>query len=226
MEFFLDTADISEIKAGVAMGLVDGITTNPSLVAKTGRDFDSVIREIFRAVKGPINLEVVGMTAPEMLQEAKALLKYGENTVIKVPMTGEGLKAVRALADKGVKTNVTLIFSATQALLAAKAGASYVSPFIGRLDDISQRGMDLIEQIVTIYNNYAFDTKVLVASVRNPVHVLDAALIGADVVTVPYKVLTQLAKHPLTDKGIDLFLEDWKKVPPAPKGGKGKGKAK
>jgi transaldolase len=215
MEFFLDTADITEIKAGVAMGLVDGITTNPSLVAKTGRDFDSVIREIYAAVKGPINLEVVGMTAEEMLREAKVLLKYGPNTVIKVPMTPEGLKAVRALSEKGIKTNVTLIFSPTQALLAAKAGATYVSPFIGRLDDISQRGMDLIEQIVTIYNNYAFDTRVLVASVRNPVHVLDAALIGADVVTVPFKVLTQLAKHPLTDAGIDLFLKDWEKVPKA-----------
>jgi transaldolase len=225
MDFFLDTADITEIKAGVAMGLVDGITTNPSLVAKTGRDFDSVMREIFAVVKGPINLEVIGLTAPEMLKEAAELAKYGENAVIKIPMTAEGLKAVRALSDKGVKTNVTLIFSPTQALLAAKAGATYVSPFIGRLDDISQRGMDLIEQIVTIYNNYAFDTRVLVASVRNPVHVLDAALIGADVVTVPYKVLTQLVKHPLTDKGLDLFLEDWKKVPKAsPKGGKGKGK--
>jgi transaldolase len=223
MEFFLDTADIAEIKAGVEMGLVDGITTNPSLVAKTGRDFDTVVREIFRVVKGPINLEVVGMKADEMLREAKVLLKYGPNTVIKVPMTPEGLKAVRALSAKGVKTNVTLIFSPTQALLAAKAGATYVSPFIGRLDDVSQRGMDLIEQIVTIYNNYAFDTRVLVASIRNPVHVLESALIGADVVTVPFKVLTQLAKHPLTDKGIDLFLKDWEKVPKAEKkAGKGK----
>jgi transaldolase len=213
MEIFLDTADINEIKAGVEMGLVDGITTNPTLVARTGRGFDEVVKEIFQVVQGPINLEVVGMTAAEMLKEAEQLLKYGEQTVIKIPMLPEGLKAVAALARNGIKTNVTLVFSPMQALLAAKAGATYISPFVGRLDDICETGMELIDKIVTIYGNYGFDTKVIVASVRNPVHVVDSALMGADVVTIPYKVLTQLTKHPLTDKGIDSFLKDWEKVP-------------
>lgn len=219
MEFFLDTADIGEIKAGVEMGLVDGVTTNPSLVARTGKSFDTAMKEIFRVVNGPINLEVVSMKASGMVREAGELVKYGENAVIKIPMTVEGLKAVQALSKKDVRTNVTLVFSPTQALLAAKSGAGYVSPFIGRLDDISETGMELIDKIVTIFSNYAFDTRVLVASVRNPVHVVDAALIGADVITIPFKVLSQLASHPLTDKGIKKFMDDWRKVP-KPKGKK------
>ena len=213
MKFFLDTADINEIKAAVEMGLVDGITTNPSLVAQTGKDFDTCMKEIFAVVDGPINLEVISEDAQGMLKEAKELVKYGPNAVIKIPMTIEGLKAVRALSADNVMTNVTLIFSPAQALLAAKAGATYVSPFIGRLDDISEVGMELIEKIAAIYANYAFETEILVASVRNPLHVLDSALIGADVVTIPFKVLEKLAKHPLTDKGLAAFMKDWEKVP-------------
>ena len=213
MQIFLDTADIEEIRTGVAYGLVDGVTTNPSLIAKTGKTFEQVVAEIVEAVNGPINLEVVSPTAEAMIPEGRKLARIHKNVVVKIPMTREGLKAVKVLSGEGIRTNVTLVFSATQALLAAKAGAAYVSPFIGRLDDISQVGMDLVEQILDIFENYAFPTEVLVASVRNPLHVLDAARIGADVVTVPFKVLEQLFEHPLTDIGVQKFLGDWDKVP-------------
>ncbi|MBI2343808.1 MAG: fructose-6-phosphate aldolase [Deltaproteobacteria bacterium] len=213
MEFFLDTADIHEIRQANAMGLLDGVTTNPSLVAKTGRDFHGVVREILAEVKGPVSLEVVGTEHDGIVAEAHQLVELGSNVVVKVPLIAEGLKAVRTLTKAGINTNVTLCFSPTQALLAAKAGATYVSPFIGRLDDISAEGMELIEEIVTIYHNYDFATKVLVASVRNPLHVRDAALLGADVCTIPWSVFAQLVKHPLTDTGLAKFLADWEKVP-------------
>ncbi len=215
MKFFIDTADINEIKEGLALGVVDGVTTNPSLVAKTGKDFDTVVREILGAVDGPVSLEVVGLEHKQMIAEAKNLVKLGDNVVVKVPMTEEGLKATKALSSEGIKTNVTLVFSPVQALLAAKAGATYISPFVGRLDDISYVGMELIEQIRTIIDNYDFNSEIIVASIRNPLHVLDAALIGADIATVPLKVISQLAKHPLTDIGIEKFLKDWDKVPGA-----------
>ncbi len=213
MKFFIDTADVAEIKEAHALGLVDGVTTNPSLIAKSGRKFEEVIKEITGIVDGPISAEVIALDHAGMVKEAEVLAAIHENIVIKVPMTPEGLKATKTLSDKGIKTNVTLIFSAMQALLAAKAGATYVSPFVGRLDDISHDGMNLIGDIRTIFNNYGIDTEIIVASVRNPVHVLDSALIGADVATIPYSVMLQLAKHPLTDAGIAKFLEDWEKVP-------------
>lgn len=213
MQFFIDSADITEIRQANAMGLCDGITTNPSLVAKTGRPFKDVIRDIVAEVKGPINLEVIGTTAEAMVAEGRRLADIATNVVVKIPLIEEGLKAVRTLAKENIKTNVTLCFSPNQALLAAKAGATYTSPFIGRLDDISFAGMELIEQIGTIYRNYQFPTKILVASVRNPVHVRDAALLGAHVCTMPFSVLQQLAKHPLTDIGLEKFLKDWQKVP-------------
>lgn len=213
MKFFIDSADINEIRSANAMGVLDGVTTNPSLVAKTGKDFKTVIKEILAEVKGPVSLEVVSTTCDEIVTEGRKLAEFGPNVVVKVPLIEEGLKATKKLTELGIKTNVTLCFSPNQALLAAKAGATYVSPFIGRLDDISEVGMDLIEQIVTIYRNYDFDTQVLVASVRNPIHVRDAALIGADVCTIPFSVIQQLAKHPLTDSGLAKFLKDWEKVP-------------
>jgi transaldolase len=214
MKFFIDTADIAEIKQAVEYGLVDGVTTNPSLIAKTGRPFADVVKEIMEIVDGPISLEVTALDAEGMLKEAHALsAEYGKNAVIKIPMTLPGLQAVRQLTAEGINTNVTLVFSTSQALLAAKAGATYVSPFVGRLDDISEVGMDLIENIVTIYNNYGFETEVLVASVRNPLHVVEAALMGADVATIPFNVIKQLAHHPLTDSGLAKFLADWEKVP-------------
>jgi len=215
MQFFIDTADVGEIKKALAMGLCDGVTTNPSLVAKTGRSFEDVLKEIVALVPGPISAEVTAVEAEGMLKEARHYAKFGSQVVIKIPLIVEGLKAVKVLAGEGVKTNVTLCFSAVQALLAAKAGATYVSPFIGRLDDISQDGMALIADIVQIYRNYRFDTKVLVASVRHPVHVLEAAKLGADVATIPYAVIDQLAKHPLTEAGLKKFLADWEKVPKA-----------
>ncbi len=215
MQFFIDTADVGEIKKALAMGLCDGVTTNPSLVAKTGRSFDDVLKEIVALVPGPISAEVTAVEAEGMLKEARHYAKFGKQVVIKIPLITEGLKAVKVLAQEGVKTNVTLCFSAVQALLAAKAGASYVSPFVGRLDDISQDGMALIADIVQIYRNYRFDTKVLVASVRHPVHVLESAKLGADVATIPYGVIEQLAKHPLTEAGLKKFLADWEKVPKA-----------
>ena len=213
MKFFLDTADIGEISEAHSMGLIDGVTTNPTLISKTGREFDDVVREICSLVSGPVSLETVSLDAEGMVQEGEKLIRYGNNVVVKVPLTPDGLKAVRTLKGMGIKTNVTLCFTPVQALLAAKAGAAYISPFIGRLDDISQTGMDIIEQIVKIFKNYQLTTEVLVASVRNPVHVLSAALIGAHVATVPYAVLKQLTHHPLTDIGIERFLKDWEKVP-------------
>lgn len=213
MQFFLDSADINEIRQTNAMGLLDGITTNPSLVAKTGRLFKEVIRDIVAEVKGPVNLEVIGTATEGMVAEGRKLADIAPNVVVKLPLTEDGLKAVRALAKDNIKTNVTLCFSPTQALVAAKAGATYISPFIGRLDDIAFEGMELIEQIVTIYRNYQLPTKVLVASVRNPVHVRDAALCGAHVCTIPFTVMQQLIKHPLTDIGLEKFLKDWQKVP-------------
>ncbi len=213
MKFFIDTADVTEIREASNLGLVDGVTTNPSLIAKSGRKFKEVIKEITAIVDGPISAEVISLEAEGMVKEAKELAKIHKNIVIKVPMTPEGLKAVKQLSGKGIKTNVTLIFSPMQALLAAKAGATYVSPFVGRLDDISQDGMEIVEQIRTIFDNYGYTTEIIVASIRNPVHVLDSALIGADIATIPYSVMLQLSKHPLTDAGIKKFLEDWEKVP-------------
>jgi len=211
MKFFIDTANIDEIKKGLDMGMVDGVTTNPSLVAKEQKPFIEILKEICAIVDGPVSAEVVSLDAEGMLREARELAKLSDNIVVKIPMIEEGLKAVKKLAAERIKTNVTLVFSATQALLAAKAGATYVSPFVGRLDDISQVGMDLISDILTINRNYGFDTEIIVASVRNPVHVLEAALIGAEIATIPYKVIAQLAKHPLTDIGMKQFLADWEK---------------
>jgi transaldolase len=214
MKFFIDTANPVEIKKAYEMGVIDGVTTNPTLISKENKDFGSLIKEISDIVQGlPISLEVISPHSEGMIEEAQKLSEMGQNIVVKIPMTGEGLKAIKVLISEGIKTNTTLVFSPTQALLAAKAGTTYVSPFIGRLDDISQTGMDLIRQIMTIFNNYGFESEVIVASIRHPVHVLEAALIGADVATMPYKVIEQLTKHPLTDIGIERFLEDWKKVP-------------
>jgi transaldolase len=214
MKFFIDTANPDEIRKAFQMGVLDGVTTNPTLISKEKREPVALIREILGIVGGlPVNLEVVGSTAEEMIGEGHDLVKYGDNVVVKIPMSVEGLKAVKALASEGIHTNTTLIFSANQALLAAKAGASYVSPFIGRLDDISQTGMDLIEQIAAIFDNYDFDAEIIVASIRNPIHVLEAALIGADIATIPYKVIEQLVQHPLTDIGMEKFLGDSKKIP-------------
>jgi transaldolase len=212
MKFFIDTANIDEIKEAHAMGMVDGVTTNPSLIAKEGRVFKDVIKEISEIVDGPISAEVISLDAPGMVKEARELAKIHKNIVIKVPMTVEGLKATRQLTDEKIKTNVTLIFSPLQALMAAKAGATYVSPFVGRLDDVSHDGMQLVEQIVEIFANYAYDTEIIVASVRNPLHVLDSALAGADIATIPFNVLSKLASHPLTDKGLKAFLADWEKA--------------
>ncbi len=212
MKFFIDTADVGEIKEAAALGILDGVTTNPSLVKKSGRPFNDVAREICALVDGPVSLEVTAVDCEGMLKEAAELAKFGDNVVIKLPLIPEGLKACRKLTEQGVKTNVTLCFSPVQALLAAKAGASYISPFVGRLDDIGQDGMETIPQIRQIYDNYGFETEVLVASVRHPVHVLQAALAGADVATIPFKVFGQLVHHPLTDKGLAQFLKDWKEV--------------
>src|SRR6478609_7322066 len=211
MKFFIDTADIKEIKEAAAMGLVDGVTTNPSLVAKSGRKFRDVLLEICDIVKGPVSAEVVSTKHDEIMKEARELSALRSNIVVKIPLIPEGLKAVRTCANEGIKTNVTLCFSATQALLAAKAGANYISPFVGRLDDIATDGMQLIRDIVQIYDNYGFATEVLAASIRHPMHIVDCALAGADVATIPFKVIQQLVKHPLTDKGLEGFLNDWKK---------------
>jgi len=211
MQFFIDTANLAEIRAAMDMGLVDGVTTNPSLMSKEAADWREIAREICRLVPGPVSLEVIALDAEGMVREAKDLVQYGPNVVVKVPMTADGLKAVRILKSMDIETNVTLIFSAAQALLAAKAGAAYVSPFLGRLDDVGQDGMELVNQILTIYENYGFTTQIIAASVRSPLHVLDAAMAGAHIATVPYKILTQLMNHPLTDKGIAAFLKDWEK---------------
>lgn len=211
MKFFIDTGDTEEIKTAVAMGLVDGVTTNPSLVAKTGKKFEDLLKEICALVDGPISAEVVSLDAPGMLKEGKALAKIHENIVIKLPLTEQGLVACRAFTQEGIKTNVTLCFSPTQALLAAKAGATYISPFIGRLDDVSHDGMQLIKEIRVIYDNYDFQTEILAASIRHPIHVRDAAMVGADVATMPLKTMQQLVKHPLTDVGLKQFLADWEK---------------
>ena len=212
MKFFIDTANIDEIKKGMEMGLVDGVTTNPSLLAKEKKDPDSVLKEILQTVPGPVSLEVISTVAEGMIDEARKLAELGQNAVIKIPMTEDGIKAVRTLTDEGIQTNVTLIFQPVQALIAAKAGATYVSPFIGRLDDISQRGMEIIDSIAKIFYNYAIETEVIVASIRNPMHVLDAALIGADIATIPFNVLKQLMNHPLTDLGLEKFLKDYEGI--------------
>ncbi len=211
MKFFLDTANIEEIRQSVSLGLVDGITTNPSLVAKEGRDLEEVAKEICDLVDGPVSLEVVSTSAPEIIEEARRLAKIHKNVVVKIPMIREGLKALHVVAQEGIRVNVTLIFSANQALLAAKNGAVIVSPFVGRLDDISSSGMELISDIIQIYNNYQFKTEVLVASIRSPIHVLEAAKMGAHIATLPSKILEQLLKHPLTDIGLEKFLADWEK---------------
>jgi len=211
MKFFIDTANIDEIKEALSMGMVDGVTTNPTLIAKEARSFKEIITEICEIVKGPISAEVISTDHYDMVKEARELAAIHENIVVKTPMTIDGLKATRKLSDEGIRTNVTLIFSPLQALMAAKAGAAFVSPFVGRLDDISQDGLVLVEQIAEIYSNYAFDTEIIVASVRNPLHVLEAALLGADIATIPFNVLSKLAAHPLTDIGLKAFLDDWQK---------------
>lgn len=211
MKFFIDTANIDEIKKANALGMVDGVTTNPSLIAKEKRPFEELLGEICELVDGPVNGEVVSLEAGGMVEEGRKLAAFHQNIVVKVPMTTEGLKAVKILSGENIRTNVTLVFSPMQALMAAKAGAAYVSPFVGRLDDISQVGMDLVSDIMNIYGNYGYQTEVIVASVRNPVHVVEAALIGADIATIPFKVIDQLAKHPLTDIGMEKFLADWEK---------------
>ena len=213
MQFFIDTADVGEIRKALDMGLCDGVTTNPSLVAKTGRPFHEVLKEILSLVRGPVSAEVTAVDSEGMLKEARAYARLADNVVVKIPLILEGLRAVKALTSEGIRTNVTLCFSPTQALLAAKAGATYVSPFVGRLDDVSEEGMALIGQILEIYRNYDFSTQVLVASVRNPMHVVQAARMGADVATMPFGVLEQIAKHPLTDIGLKKFLSDWERVP-------------
>jgi transaldolase len=211
MEFFIDTADVAEIKAAHELGILDGVTTNPSLIAKTGKPFKAVVKEICSIVDGPVSAEVVATEKEAILKEGRELAKLAKNVVVKVPLIAEGLKAVKVFSAEGIKTNVTLCFSANQALLAAKAGATYISPFVGRLDDISQDGMELIDEIKTIYDNYDFATKILVASIRHPIHLKQAALIGAHVATIPFSVFGQLVKHPLTDSGLEKFLADAKK---------------
>ena len=212
MKIFLDTASIESIKKFVDMGIVDGITTNPTLISREKGHPEDIMREIVKIVKGPVNLEVVATKTEEMVEEGLRLKKFGENVIVKVPMTSDGLKAVRILAENKIKTNVTLIFSSNQALLAAKAGASYVSPFIGRLDDAGQEGMTVIKEIVQIFGNYGYSSEVLVASVRHPIHVIEAGKLGAHIVTLPPDILGKMLTHPLTDKGLALFLSDWEKV--------------
>jgi len=212
VKIFIDTADIEEIREAKSLGILDGVTTNPSLVMKTGKPFEQCIKEILAEVEGPVSVEVTATDHQGMVEEAKTYAAWADNVVVKVPIIREGLKAIKALSDQGIKVNVTLCFSPMQALLAAKAGAAYISPFVGRLDDISHDGMELIQQVVDIYDNYAFNTEILVASVRNPLHVLEAARMGADVATIPLKVIDALLKHPLTDIGLEKFLADWEKV--------------
>lgn len=213
MKIFIDTANVEDIKKANEMGVICGVTTNPSLIAKEGRDFIEVVKEITEIVDGPISAEVISLEKDGMVTEARELVKIHKNIVIKIPMTIEGLKAVKVLTAEGIKTNVTLIFSATQALLAARAGATYVSPFLGRLDDIGSVGMTLIKEISTIFKMYSLPTEIICASVRNPLHVIEAAQLGADISTIPYNVIVQMTKHPLTDAGIERFLKDWESVP-------------
>jgi transaldolase len=213
MKFFIDTANVEEIRKAYELGVIDGVTTNPSLLAKEGKDPGQILKTICGIVNGPVSAEVVGVRSDQMIKEAKSLSRIHQNIVVKIPMIEEGLKAVKKLFSLGIRTNVTLVFSSTQALLAAKAGANYVSPFVGRLDDISCRGMDLVGEIIDIYDNYLFKTEIIVASIRNPLHVVDAARMGAHIATIPYSVIMQLIRHPLTDTGLEKFLKDWEKVP-------------
>lgn len=213
MKLFIDTANVEDIRKANDLGVICGVTTNPSLIAKEGRDFKEVVTEITSIVDGPISAEVISLEADGMVSEARELVKIHKNIVVKIPMTLEGLKAVKILSAEGVKTNVTLIFSATQALLAARAGATYVSPFLGRLDDIGMNGLNLIEEIVDIFDTHGIETEIIAASIRHPVHVVEAARLGAHIATIPYKVIEQMAKHPLTDAGIERFLKDWEGVP-------------
>ena len=213
MKFFIDTADVKEIREAESLGVLDGVTTNPTLVSRTGRPFRETIEEICSIVKGPVSAEVVSTEMDDMVKEARGLSKIAENIVVKIPLIKEGLKAVKILTSEGIHVNVTLCFSSNQALLAAKAGGTYVSPFVGRLDDRGHTGMEVVEEIRTIYDNYGFDTQIIVASIRNPLHVRDAALMGADIVTVPFAVFNNIVKHPLTDEGLKQFLADWEKVP-------------
>ena len=213
MKFFIDTANIKEIKEANDLGILDGVTTNPSLIAKEGRNFKELVNEILSIVDGPVSVEVVSTEFNSMVTEARGLAKIHKNVVVKIPICSEGLKAIKTLSGEGIRINTTLIFSPSQALLAAKAGAAYVSPFVGRLDDISHVGMDLVGQILTIFDNYDIDTEIIVASIRNPIHLIEAAMAGADIATIPFNVIQQLVKHPLTDIGIKKFLEDWEKVP-------------
>jgi len=213
LKLFIDTANVEEIKQAYELGVISGVTTNPSLIAREGRDFVQVVKEITAIVDGPISAEAVSLDAPGMLVEARQLAAIHPNIIVKIPMTAEGLKATKACAQEGIKTNVTLVFSANQALLAALAGATYVSPFVGRLDDIGQEGMDLIYDIITIFETYDYDVQVISASIRHPMHVTASAKAGAHIATIPYKVLMQMIKHPLTDAGVEQFLADWSKVP-------------
>ncbi|MDW8095288.1 MAG: fructose-6-phosphate aldolase [Aquificaceae bacterium] len=217
MQFFLDTGNVEEIRQALDWGILDGVTTNPTLIAKTGRPFLEVAKEILKLVDGPVSLETVSPDADGMVKEGKMLAELGDNVVVKIPMTPEGMKAVARLESEGIPTNVTLVFSPSQALIAAKVGASYVSPFVGRVDDVSNDGMKLIRDIKTIFDNYNItETEIIVASVRHPMHVVEAALIGADICTMPFDVMKKLFQHPLTDRGIELFLKDWEKVPGKP----------
>ena len=213
MKFFIDTADINEIKKAKEVGILDGVTTNPTLVSKTGRPYKEVLTEIAAEVEGPVSAEVISLEYSGMIKEARDLARIGDNINIKVPLIEEGLKAVKTLSAEGIKTNVTLCFNSIQALMAAKAGATFISPFVGRLDDINSEGMDVVEEIVTIYDNYAYETEVIVASIRNPLHIKYAALYGAHIATIPYSVFQKIVRHPLTDKGVAQFLEDYKKIP-------------
>lgn len=212
MKFFIDTADVNEIRQANERGWVDGVTTNPSLIAKSGRSFEEVIKEICKITKGPVSAEVISLKADEMVKEGLALAKWADNVVVKIPMCEDGMIAVKKLTAEGIKTNVTLVFSVMQALLAAKAGATMVSPFVGRLDDIGSDGMMMVSEVIQMYHNYDFATEVLVASVRSPMHIQAAALMGADIATIPFKVMQQMTGHPLTTKGIEMFMADWNKA--------------
>jgi len=213
MQFFIDTADVNEIREAESLGILDGVTTNPTLISRTGRPFKETIEEICSIVKGPVSAEVVSTDTEGIIKEGRELAKIADNIVVKVPLIKDGLKAVKALTSEGIKVNVTLCFSSNQALLAAKAGGTYISPFVGRLDDKGHTGMEVIDEIRTIYDNYGFETQIIVASIRNPLHVRDAALMGADIATIPFAVFNNIVKHPLTDAGLESFLADWEKVP-------------